>query len=228
MKIGIMGGTFNPIHIGHLTLGQWAMNELNLDEVWFIPTGISYQKEKLQVLPGEERLHMTELAIADNVAFKCLDMEVKREGYTYSYETMEQLKRQYPEDTFYFIVGADCLFAIENWKYPEKIFESCILAAAIRGKASLGEMEKKKTQLEARFNGKVVLFPFSKLEISSTEIRSRVHEGKSIEHMVPEKVKKYIEEKGFYRETKNNHNKRNLRFETIEKSHEKDSERQAF
>lgn len=206
MKIGIMGGTFNPIHIGHLALAESAKNELDLDEVWFIPTGISYQKEKLPVLPGEERLRMTELAIADNEAFKCLDMEVKRQGYTYTYETLEQLKSRYPDNTFYFIVGADCLFAIENWRHPEKIFESCILAAAIRGKVSLDELEEKKVRLEAQFSGNVELFPFVNLEISSTEIRSRVHEGKSIKYMVSETVKKYIEEKGFYRETEKNHN----------------------
>lgn len=204
MKIGIMGGTFNPIHTGHLTLAEWAKDELLLDEVWFIPTGISYKKAKLCVLSGQERLQMVELATADNESFKCLDVEVKRQGYTYSYETLEQLKRGYPEHTFFFIVGADCLFELENWKCPERIFASCILAAANRDSWSRDKLTEKKLELERRFGGRIELFSFAKLEISSTEIRDRVCKGKSIRYMVPERVEKYIKEKGFYRETKNN------------------------
>jgi len=197
-KIGIIGGTFNPIHMGHLMLAQWAMDEVGLDEVWVVPSGMSYMKSGQNVLPGLERLKMVDLAIADNPCFKSSDIEIRREGYTYSYETFEQLKEQYPEDTFFFIVGADCLFTIEKWKFPEKIFESCTLIAAVRADADICEMKAKAEELCGGYNADIRLLNFLNLSISSTAIRSRVREQKSIRYMVPERVRNYIEEKGFY------------------------------
>lgn len=199
-KIGIIGGTFNPIHMGHLMLAQWAMDEVSLDEVWVVPSGISYMKSGQNVLPGLERLKMVDLAIADNSRFKSSDIEIRREGYTFSYETFEQLKEQYPEDTFFFIVGADCLFSIEKWKFPEKIFSCCTLIAAVRADADICEMEAKAEELRERYRANIMLLNFMNLSISSTEIRSRVSRQKSIRYMVPEKVRIYIEEKGFYQD----------------------------
>ena len=130
-KIGILGGTFNPIHTGHLLLAEWAMEALLLEEVWLIPTGISYRKSQTNVLPGDERLYMTRLAAGENDRLRCLDLEVRREGYTYTWETLEQLQAANPDVRFFFILGADCLFSIEHWKNPEKIFQCCALAAAV-------------------------------------------------------------------------------------------------
>lgn len=199
-RIGIMGGTFNPIHNGHLLLAQWALDSQALDEVWFVPTGVSYLKAEQNVLPGNERLHMTKLAVEDNEAFKVSDIELNREGFTYTYETLEQLKALYPEAAFFFIVGADCLYALENWKAPDRILANCVLLAAVRGNASIEELEKKKTELKKRFGGDIRLFPFMNVEISSTEVRNRVRQGKSIRYLVPEKVREYIVHKGFYHE----------------------------
>lgn len=201
-RIGIMGGTFNPIHTGHLMLAEWVRDELKLDEVWFIPTGSSYMKDSREILPGRERLHMVELAIEGSPFFKCLDIEVVREGRTYSYETLEQLKSVYPEDEFYFIVGADCLFTIESWKNPARILGICTLAAAVRGDVSLKEMEAKKKELERKFcsEQEIKLIPFLQLSISSTEIRRRIFQRRSIRYLVPDRVIAYIEEKGYYRE----------------------------
>lgn len=197
-KIGILGGTFNPIHWGHLLLAEWARDSLELDEVWFIPTGHSYMKAAEDVLPGEERFHMVKLALEDNCLFRCLDMEIKRQGCSYSYETLEQLKKMYPDDDFYFIVGADCLFSIESWKCAERIFHSCTLTAAVRGEASWDEMEDKRKELEQKFHCNILLLPFVSMSVSSTEIRQRIRERKSVRYLVPDKVLKYIEEKGFY------------------------------
>ena len=99
-RIGIMGGTFNPIHIGHLMLAEQALESAHLDQIWMIPTGCSYLKTKegITVLPGTERYDMVQRAIADNDRFRCLDIEIKRPGNSYSYETMEQLHREYPRD----------------------------------------------------------------------------------------------------------------------------------
>lgn len=101
-RIGIMGGTFNPIHIGHLMLAEQALESAHLDQIWMIPTGCSYLKTKegITVLPGTERYDMVQRAIADNDRFRCLDIEIKRPGDSYSYETMEQLHREYPQNLF--------------------------------------------------------------------------------------------------------------------------------
>lgn len=197
-KIGIMGGTFNPIHIGHLVLAQRALEEKELDEIWIIPTGCSYMKSNQDILSGEDRLAMVALAISDNEKMKCLDIEVNRSGYTYSYETLEQLRTEYPCYSFYFIFGADCLFTIENWKYPERIFANCSVIAAARNGASLSQMEEKIAQLKEHFDADISLITFPELEISSTDLRERIRLGKSVKYFIPDKVISYIKEKGFY------------------------------
>lgn len=198
-RIGIMGGTFNPIHIGHLMLAEWALDAVHLDEVWMIPAGMPYMKARQHILSGTERLRMTRLAIRENDRLKCLDIEVKREGYTYSYETLEELQRRYPKYHFFFIVGADCLFTIDTWKAPERIFACCTLVAAIRGDNTLPEMEQKKQELEQKFcSAKIILLPFLQMSISSTEIRERICRKESVRYLVPDGVLAYIKEKGLY------------------------------
>jgi len=202
-KIGIMGGTFNPIHTGHLMLSEWAMDALGLSEVWLMPTGISYMKAGQKILSGQERLFMAELAAEGNSRLKCTDIELKRTGYTYTCETLQLLKEREPETEFYFILGADCLFMFDKWKEPEKILQNCKLTAAVREDSDLEEMKKKALEIQERFGGEVILLPFLRLSITSTEIRKRVRENKSIRYMVPEKVRAYIEEKGLYRYEEN-------------------------
>lgn len=203
-RIGIMGGTFNPVHMGHLMLAEAAREALSLDEVWFVPTGYSYMKgagkaSENMPLP-EERLEMTGLAVQDNACFRCVDIEVRRGGATYTYETLEELRENYPEKKFFFLIGADCLYTIENWREPGRIFDACELVAAVRQGASAEAMQEKIAQLKARFGARITLLPFRNLEISSTEIRTCVREGRSIRYMTPRSVISYIEEKGFYRE----------------------------
>ncbi len=199
-RIGILGGTFNPVHTGHLLLAEWARDALGLDEVWFIPTGHSYMKADDCILPGEERLWMVRLAIQDNPFFQCLGLEIERKGNSYSYETLEQLKSMHPENELFFIVGADCLFTIEEWRCVERIFQSCTLVAAVRDDASLDTMREKKRELEQHFPARIILLPFLRTSVSSTEIRERIREGKSVRYLVPEAVLKYIGKKGYYRE----------------------------
>lgn len=199
-RIGIMGGTFNPIHMGHLLLAEWVKSEAGLEEIWLVPNGVSYMKESQEVAPAEDRLRMTELAIKRNRSFKCLDLEVKRGGYTYSYETLEELTRAYPGDTFYFILGADCLFTLETWKYPERIFQCCRLIVAVRDDVSLEIMTEKKEELEQRYGGEILLLPFVRMSLSSTKIRERIRQGKSVRYMLPDSVLTYIEGKRLYKQ----------------------------
>lgn len=199
-KIGVMGGTFDPIHMGHLMLAEWAADAAKLDQVWIIPTGQSYMKTDRRIQPGPERLQMVKLAVEGNDRLKCLDLEIAREGYTYSYETMEELHALYPEHQFYFIEGADCLFTMENWKCPERLFASCTILAAVRGDISLQKLEEKRKELLARFGGEIQLMSFLQMSISSTEVRRRLSCGESVRYMVPDRVLQYIQEKGLYHE----------------------------
>ena len=199
-KIGIMGGTFDPIHIGHLMLAQYAMSDKDLDEVWFIPTGFSYMKSARNVVSAYDRYEMTKLAVSDNDRMRCLDIETKRDGNTYSYETFEALKKLYPRYEFYFIFGADCLFQIEKWKEPERIFACVYGLMAVRDGAIHEMIMKKIDELAHKYNAKIELMDFPSIDISSTDIRKRVRENKSIRYFVPDKCIEYIKEKGFYRD----------------------------
>jgi len=197
-RIGIMGGSFNPIHNGHLLLAQWAMEEAGLDGIIFMPTGNSYMKAREEMLPGPERLAMTQLAIRDRECFFCSDLEIKRGGNTYTYETLESLQSMYPHARFYFIVGADCLFSIENWYCPKKIFQYCTLLAASRNGAPMEALEKKRRELAEIYDAQILLMAFPNLEISSTDIRHRCREGRSIQYLMPDSVREYIVQHHFY------------------------------
>lgn len=199
MRIGIMGGTFNPIHMGHLLLAEAALTEEKLDRVVFIPSGCPYKKQDIEVLDASHRLKMVELAIADNPFFSLSDMEIRRGGNTYTCETLRQLQAEYPSDTLYFLMGADCLFSIEEWKNPQEIFSRCILLAAARNGAGLSLLEDKCAQLSACYHAKVKLISFPETAISSTLIRNHIAGNKSIRYMVPEPVRRYIEKYQLYR-----------------------------
>lgn len=197
-KIGIMGGTFNPIHIGHLLLAQTALTEENLDSIMFLPSGQSYMKRDKEVLDAGNRFKMTRLATADNPAFFVSDMEIKRTGNTYTCDTLVQLRKENPSCEYFFIMGADCLFSVENWKNPQQIFDNCTILAAVRNGADISVMEDKCRELSERYHAKVKLLSFPETNISSTDIRRRLTDGKSIRYMVPETVRLYIENNKFY------------------------------
>lgn len=197
-KIGLMGGTFNPIHVGHILLAQYAYEEFELDEVWFLPTGVSYLKANMNVLDGNTRCEMVELAVKKHKDMFVNRIEIDREGSTYTCDTLIQLKKEYPQHEFYFIFGADCLFSIENWYQPQLIMENCTIIAALRSGSDIESMEVKKEYLCHKFGAKILLLPFIQLELSSTLIRKRVHEGKSIQYMVPPEVEEYIIQNHLY------------------------------
>lgn len=198
-KIGIMGGTFNPIHLGHLLLAEEAKIQADLDEILFMPSGCSYMKEESSILPAEKRLEMTALAIEDNPSFSLSKLETEREGATYTFETLSFLRKQNPQNEYYFIMGADNLFSIENWKNPGHIFANCVLIAAVRGDKELPQVEEQAKSLVKKFGAKVILLSERMIDISSTEIRERIKRGLSVRYMMPEKVLAYIEKNKLYR-----------------------------
>lgn len=198
-KIGIMGGTFNPIHFGHLLLAEQAVEAYDLDEVLFIPSGNPYMKEAEPLPPGSVRAEMTKLALEGHPCFQFSSIELDREGPTYTYETLETLKKEYPDNAYYFIVGADSLLTMETWKYPERIFKSCIVAASVRGTGTEDKIRKIATHLIYEYQADVHILPSRFIDLSSSEIRHRIAEGKSVRYMLPEKVMEYIVENGLYR-----------------------------
>ncbi len=197
-KIGIMGGTFNPIHNGHLLLAENAREILELDKVIFMPTGNSYMKNASSILNGEERLKMIELAIEGNPHFSISRIELDRKGATYTCETLSELRKINSEDQYYFIMGADSLLMLETWKNPESILQNCIVVAALRGSGTEKEIADTAKYLMHKYYADIKLLPARYIDISSSDIRFRLQEGKSIRYMLPDKVLAYIKEKELY------------------------------
>lgn len=197
-RIGIMGGTFNPIHNGHIALAKAAYEFCSLDEVWFMPSGVSYLKDQKEVVRGEHRLEMTRLAVLNEHNFYCSDFEVLRSGNTYTAETLKELHNMYEDYEFYFILGADSLFGLPKWKEPETISKLCKLVTVIRDDVDKEELSAQKALLEEQFKARVVLVPFDKVDISSSDIRRKLLRGQSVEGLLPENVMLYIREHNLY------------------------------
>lgn len=199
-RIGISGGTFDPIHIGHLIIAQYALESLNLDKIVFIPSGKPPHKDNNCVTDAEHRYNMTAEAISGNDKFEISDLEIKREGYTYTVDTLTQLRNLYGKDTkLFFIIGADNIAEIVNWKDAEKLFGMCEFAAFMRPGFDDTCYHRQIEELRNNYKAKIHVIKAPLIDISSTMIRDRVAEGKSVKYMLPERVEKYIKENGLYR-----------------------------
>ncbi len=197
-KVGILGGTFNPVHMGHLIIAEMAQEEAGLDDILFIPSGCSYLKDASDILPAKDRIHMTGLAIEDNSHFALSTIETDREGNSYTCDTLTELKERYPDQEYYLILGADNLFTMEEWKDPEVIFGNAKILAAVRGDKKSADMEEKIAELKEKYNADITLLHMKHVDISSSMIREKVAEGRSIRYMLPEKVREYIKKNHFY------------------------------
>lgn len=194
-KIGIMGGTFNPIHNGHVALADAAYKTFSLDKVLFMPSGNSYMKQ--HVLDNSKRVSMVSKAIESISYFELSTIEVERFGNTYTSETLQQLTQQNPDVQYYFIMGADSLFHIEKWKDPEIIFQLSTLICMVRDDYNMTDIKKKGAELAQR-GADILYLNMPKIDISSTDIRNRVKLHQSISELVPEKVEKYILQEHLY------------------------------
>lgn len=199
MKIGIMGGTFDPIHNGHLMLGEYARELFALDGVWFMPNGNPPHKESDSIeSQTKHRVEMVRRAIENKKGFSLQLYEVERKETNYSYLTMSYFKEAYPENEFYFIIGADSLFALERWVHPEKLLKTCVMLAAYRDGKNTSEMQRQIDYLNQKYDADIRLLKTPNVDVSSTIIRQRVKNGFSVQDMIPQSVNDYILEHKLY------------------------------
>lgn len=196
-RVGIFGGTFDPIHMGHLIVAETIMDEFHLDKVVFIPAAVPPHKLDRQISPAKHRYMMTMLATCSNPRFQVSDMEMHRQGPSYSRDTLAQLLEEHGSDTeFYFIVGADSVENLHTWNRIDELLTMCHFIGASRP-GCMPDMEK----IAQRFGPlaeKIHCLETPELEISSTEIRHRVGQKRTIRYIVPETVEQYIYKEKLY------------------------------
>jgi len=188
MKTGILGGTFNPVHIGHLILAEEAREKLKLDKIIFIPTALPPHKENLDIANADDRLKMLKLAIKGNKFFEVSDIEIKRRGRSYTIDTLRELKNRFSHDDLYFIIGSDLLKYINEWKDLEDINKMVKFIAATRPGFPLEQIPAYIHTLAIRA-----------VDVSGFEVRQCVKENKSFRYLVPDKVFDYIKKRKLYK-----------------------------
>ncbi|NLG20448.1 MAG: nicotinate-nucleotide adenylyltransferase [Actinomycetales bacterium] len=192
MRLGVMGGTFDPIHHGHLVAASEAAALLDLDEVVFVPTGQPYRKDDRKVSPAEHRYLMTVIATASNPRFTVSRVDIDRDGPTYTYDTLRDLRAQRPEDDLYFITGADALAQILSWKDADKMFELAHFVGVTRPGHELTD--------DGLPQDRVTLLNVPAMAISSTDCRERTEQGEPVWYLVPDGVVQYIGKYHLYKE----------------------------
>jgi len=202
-KIGIMGGTFNPVHNGHLVTAQEALSQFKLDKVIFIPTGNPPHKVEKGIANAEDRYIMTVIATSSNSNFFVSRMEIDRKEKSYTIDTVRQLRKKYGKNSsLYFITGADAILEILTWKNTDEIISLCKFIAATRpgyDMTRIEDLRKKLFNSSAASYKKIHIMEIPALSISSTDIRSRVKSSRPIDYLVPEGVSNYILKHGLYK-----------------------------
>jgi len=199
MNIGILGGTFDPVHMGHLVIAEEARVKLGLGEILFVPAGQPWFKvgQGHTIAPVTHRLEMLRLAIADNPCFKLCTLEVERSGPSYSIDTIITLRNQLGEQPLFFILGSDSLAGFHLWKEPDRLVKMCQLVIVPRSGLNLPELESLEPLIPGLTHSVIELVaPI--IEISSSKIRQRIAQGLSIRYLVPDLVGKYIAEQKLY------------------------------
>lgn len=197
-RFGIMGGTFDPLHYGHLVAAETARNEFKLEKVIFIPTGSPPHKVGREITDSESRFQMVKLATGDNSSFEVSRLEIERAGNSYTVDTLRDLHKLYPKNELYFITGLDAFREIFTWKDAESILELCHFIGASRPGFDAEDFLQELQAAHPEFFERMHLLEVPALAISSTDIRSRVKKGQSIRYLLPESVRLYIKKEALY------------------------------
>lgn len=199
-RIGIMGGTFDPIHIGHLILGETAYEQFHLDQVLFMPAGNPpHKRNRSNRATDEQRTEMVKIAIASNPHFALSLEEMNQDGFTYTYRTLERLKRQNPDTDYFFIMGADSLYEFEKWREPGRILAACTVLVATRDHTSDQRLDLAIENLKKKYNSNIQKMYSLNIDISSKLIRSWIEQGRTLAYYVPDPVISYIQKNKIYR-----------------------------
>ncbi len=198
MKTGIFGGSFNPIHNGHIELAKKFFNKLELDRLFIVPTYIPPHKSMKDYIFPDQRFEMCSLAVKGIDGFEVSNIEIKRHGASYTYLTLKELHSLYPDDELYLLTGADMFMTLHEWKKPEVIFELSTVCGVSRNDDDTAVLEKQAEYLRS-LGARTVVLDAEIITVSSTEIRNRVKNGEDISELVDPKVKRYIKEHNLYR-----------------------------
>jgi nicotinate-nucleotide adenylyltransferase len=201
IRAGIMGGTFDPIHMGHLILGERAREQFGLDFVYFMPAGNPpHKRHRAGRASDEQRTEMVRLAIASNPGFRLSLTEMNSDGFSYTYRTLERLDREHPDTDFYFIMGADSLVDFDTWKEPQRIADAAHLVVATRNEMDQDEFNALLEKRRKEFHADFLRLDTPNLDISSKHLRKMIQNGESVRYYIPDPVVEYIEANGIYRQ----------------------------
>lgn len=191
-NIAIMGGTFNPIHIGHLIAAQWVYDTGDFDKVLFMPSGQPPHKTNMPIIEKETRLKLCSLAIENTPYFDISDYEINKEGYTYTVDTIKYLKEEHTNTNYWLIIGADSVMNLLRWHNPEELLKICNFIVVNRANYIVEDMEYQIEMLRNNYRANIIAISIPNIEISSSNIRKRIFNNKPIKYLVPEKVEEYI------------------------------------
>ncbi|MBQ8134069.1 MAG: nicotinate (nicotinamide) nucleotide adenylyltransferase [Clostridia bacterium] len=197
MKTAMFGGSFNPIHNGHIQLAQAFVKKLCLDRVLIIPTYIPPHKQKDNSVTPNQKLEMCRLAFEEMPLFEVSNIEIRRKGASYTYMTLQELSEKYKGDELFLITGADMFLTIHEWKHPEIIFSLATVCGVPRNDEDIGSLKKQQEHLST-LGAKTEILDANVMTVSSTDIRNKVKNGEDISTLVPRSVENYIKENGLY------------------------------
>ncbi|MBQ3114947.1 MAG: nicotinate-nucleotide adenylyltransferase [Clostridia bacterium] len=198
-KIGILGGTFDPIHNGHLYMAKLAMEQEDLDKIIFIPAGTVPHKDNSRITGGMHRYNMVLCAVNEYENYMVSDIEITREGVCYTFETLRELSKKYKNDKLYFIIGADCVYDIDEWKEPDEIFRYASVLVINRKSDTCFNIKEECQKVQKRYGGEIILLDGCGPEISSTMIREAFNKKQNTEQILPKRVHEYILKHDLYK-----------------------------
>ena len=193
-----MGGTFDPIHYGHLLIAENAYEQFRLDEVIFMPTGTSPHKDSGKILDANERMELIRLAIQDNPHFSCSDYEITKEGICYTYLTLRDFQKQFQDAELYFIMGADSLAYFDSWRCPDEISRLSTILAAVRDGLDLDQLLPIRDSLEQKYNTRIGFINTPNFSVSSHMIRQRLAKQQTVRYLIPDVVEAYLKQHAIY------------------------------